>query len=162
MFDPYPTTPNPPKQTWLRMQLCTASFCSCRAWNAAFCISSCREPTDDMTGGMVVTSWTLKSHVWVFAINPLWYVCQVQKKCQVLHTSCKIWVMALDLSKIWRDSILSNFLSKVSILLQDMGRDNMLNSQFLSKHQLVGTTFATLSSICSLFASILPPAGLRH
>lgn len=42
------------------------------------------------------------------------------------HTSCKIWAMALDLSNTWRDSILSNFLSKVSKLLQDEGRETTL------------------------------------
>lgn len=32
-------------------------------------------------------------------------------------TSCKIWAIALDLSRTWRHSILSNFLSKFSKLL---------------------------------------------
>jgi len=43
-------------------------------------------------------------------------------------TSCKISAIALDLSKTWRDSILSNFLSKVSILLQDERED--VNTRF--------------------------------
>lgn len=42
-------------------------------------------------------------------------------------TSCKIWAIALDLSRTWRHSILSNFLSKFSKLLHKEKRLQQLS-----------------------------------
>lgn len=60
-------------------------------------------------------------------------------------TSCKIWVMALDLSRICRDITLSNFLSKFSMLFQK--RRWHQTDQFCKPSVLLGM----LTHICWLF-----------
>lgn len=71
-------------------------------------------------------------------------------------TSCKIWVMALDLSRICRDITLSNFLSKFSMLFR---KRRWHQSDQLCKPSVQPGVLTLLMNVC---ASLLPPAGLRH